>query len=189
MAHRILSRLRWWGDRWLLLLGCTFLFLALILAAIDQVPTMISVVYIAVVFFAIHGIVAAYCHLPIEERHSSFSRRFLRRAAVASVIGGSLLASLYWFLGWAPIGSLPDIAVRHFAKLDYIPSAFALLLPIEWRSGFHQYFRYSTYCFPGAFWWESLRYLRTAILAYTATLFLFICGVRLFGATVRGWRV
>jgi len=63
LLHPILERLRWWGNRPLLLLGCTFSCLALVLAAIDQIPTMIQVWYVALLFFAGHTVVFAYLHL------------------------------------------------------------------------------------------------------------------------------
>jgi hypothetical protein len=56
--------------------------------------------------------------------------------------------------------------------LDYIPAFLASLLPAGWGSGFHQHFPGGiTYCFPGPLWWESIRYLRSAIAAYTITFF------------------
>lgn len=79
----------------------------------------------------------------------------------------------------------PDMVLRVLPKLDFIPSVFALFLPIEWQSGVHRYFNRITYCFPGSYWWETMRYLRTAIPAYTITIFIAITLARLGSAVVQ----
>jgi hypothetical protein len=130
----------------------------------------------------------SYRHLPADDREAVFSRVFVRNAAIGSLAGATLLMCTYWFGGWKIRVPLPTIVLRNFAKLDFVPSLFSLLLPIELRSGFHQYVRSGTYCFPGPFWWESMRYLRTAIPAYAILFFLLACSARVVAANLRSVR-
>ncbi|HEY0143858.1 MAG TPA: hypothetical protein VGF48_23425 [Thermoanaerobaculia bacterium] len=79
-----------------------------------------------------------------------------------------------------------QLLARHWRKADFVPALFAQLLPTSWESGFHQYFRGSwTYCFPGPYWWESMRYLRAAIPGYFVTFFMISLLVRLVAVSVR----
>ena len=189
MMDAILDRCRWLGKRWLLLLGTVFGFLALVLAAIDQISAMIDMSAIALFFLGLSGVVAAYQHLPSAERERAFSKKSVWRAAVYSTLSGVAVASSFWFLSWFPWSRrVPSFIARYLIKLDWVPSLFSRVLPFAWRSGFHQYYRNTTYCFPGPFWWETMRYLRTAIIAYAFVFFLLACATRLVVATTRRWR-
>jgi len=181
----ILSRCRWWGNRWLLLVGTFMALLALVLAAIDQIAAMIDVGAIALFFFGLSGIVAVYQLLPPGDRATVFTKRFIRRAAVYSLVWASIVASAFWFAGWHVFERVPPWLLWVYPKVDFLPSAFSLVLPVGWRSGFHHYFRSATYCFPGPFWWESMRYLRTAIIAYAGLFFASSCAARLLVFVVR----
>lgn len=74
---------------------------------------------------------------------------------------------------------------HHWRKVDFVPALFAQLLPTSWESGFHQYFRGGTYCFPGPYWWESVRYLRAAIPGYFVAFFVAILLARLGAVSAR----
>jgi hypothetical protein len=91
--------------------------------------------------------------------------------AIVSIALATTVSCTFWFGGWKLNIPVPP---RYLVKLDFVPAAFSLVLPFAWRSGFHFYFRDITYCFPGPFWWESLRYLQTAIPAYFVTFFVMI---------------
>lgn len=105
--------------------------------------------------------------------------RSLRRAAIVSFVLATIVSCVFFFGGWLQwFASWPSFVVDHWPKLDLVPSAFSLLLPGAWRSGLHLYFQSGTYCFPGSMWWESMRYLRTAIPAYSIVFLLVILLVR-----------
>lgn len=96
-----------------------------------------------------------------------------RRALIVSVVSASAaFSSGYWSLmttpSWAVSTSLASVA----AALDFVPSLMSLLLPAGSRSGFHHFFRSGTYCFPGAPWWEAMRYYRTSVVAYSLLLYV-----------------
>jgi hypothetical protein len=146
----------------------------LALAAADRVDSARVAAIVSCVLGVVLAVLLSYRSLPPHERSRIASHRRLVRLGLLSVIAATLVASLFWVLSVVPIpGSVP-VRQSVFAVvrlLDLVPSAFSLLLPSGWRSGFHQYFRNMTYCFPGSFWWETLRYLRTAIPAYALALF------------------
>jgi hypothetical protein len=112
----------------------------------------------------------------MREAHSR-----LLRTALVSFAAATAVSCVYWFLCWRPLDvpfELQQFLTRHWRKADFIPSLFSLLLPLEWRSGLHLYFREITYCFPGPPGRESMRYLRTAIPAYTVVFFTTGVGIR-----------
>lgn len=140
--------------------------------------------FAAAVFVA--GIAAAfYRSLPSEDRAALLTRRAVRRSAFWSVSIAIAVSCTYWYAGWYTPALVPRFLYPYWRVADWIPSAFSLLLPGNWRSGFHQYFSYGTYCFPGEPWWESMRYLRAAIPAYGLTSFIALLGVRMAIAALR----
>jgi hypothetical protein len=117
---------------------------------------------------------AVYRSLPAAEQYSLYSRSFVRRVALGALLSAVIVSCFYWFGGWTtrPPEGVINIVAPGFRLLDFAPAMFAELLPVGWRSGFHQYFRDGlTYCFPGPFWWETMRYLRAAIPAYFIIFF------------------
>lgn len=98
--------------------------------------------------------------------------RAIRRTTIVSLVLAVVISCLYWFAPWwMPVDHLKrptdSFLLTHWRLIDFVPSLFAQLLPASWRSGFHRYFRDDgTYCFPGPFWRESMRYLLAAIPGY-----------------------
>ncbi|HYO78935.1 MAG TPA: hypothetical protein VE010_20905 [Thermoanaerobaculia bacterium] len=160
-------------------------FAALCLAAADALSLAVRVVIVAVIFMIAAALSAAYRNLPRHEQRRVLSQRTVARDVTVSAVLGIAIACTYWFGGWIPLRWAPDLVAWLWPKIDFIPSAFSLLLPIHWQSGFHHYFNDMTYCFPGPFWWETMRYLRTAIPAYAIMLFAVMTLVRLTRATFR----
>jgi hypothetical protein len=124
----------------------------------------------------------SYRQLPDDRKSALLSKTFVRRSALAALLAAILISSFYWFFGWIPL-DLPRSAYRMmapwFSKLDFIPSLFSLLLPDGWRSGFHRYFSGGmTYCFPGPFWWEAMRWFRVAIPGYFTFFMVALLAVR-----------
>lgn len=175
-----------WKDHKLLVLAGMLGVVALVFAALNLlVPTGWTIVSALVVMGAA-AVLKLYERLPENRRAALLSRRFLRRSATFSLLGATGLSCFYW-LGWLVPLDLPqsvfDVLVVVIPKLDYVPSLFSLMLPADWRSGFHQWFRGGTYCFPGPFWWETMRYLRAAIPGY----FLVFMGAALAFRFVRSF--
>jgi hypothetical protein len=185
----LLDRFRWWGDRPLISLAACFAFLALCLTAGDHIEAAGQLLSLAAVFGFISLGWWSYRRLPADGRQFVFSRAFVRNSFLGSFAGAALLTCTYWFAAWKVDLRLPAFILKNFGKLDFVPSAFSLLLPHGWRSNFHQYFRLSgTYCFPGPFWWESMRYFRAAIPAYGTAFLLLACLARLIAASIRSSR-
>ena len=180
-----LNRLRWWGNRPLVTLAAAGGILSLLSLAANEIDVAATVAVVALGFALASFAVWTYRRLPDCERTRTFSRQFVRNAALISVVSASLLCLTYWYAGWKLDLHLPAVLFRHYRDLDLIPSAFSLLLPVSFRSGFHQFFRNSTYCFPGPFWWESMRYLRTAIPSYSLVFFSLACAARIAIANLR----
>jgi hypothetical protein len=157
----------------------------------------LNLIRLAGVFFvgtlalvAIHLLLLLYLRLPEIDRAKVSSKRVIRRAALASVVLAVGLSCTYWYATWLlPLDHIPPASsflAEHWRKLDLIPAMFAQVLPASWQSGFHQYFRGGwTYCFPGPYWWESMRYLRAAIPGYSIVFFFGLLFVRLGVVRVR----
>jgi hypothetical protein len=110
----------------------------------------------------------AYDRVPRNERRLVFSPSLVRRnAAVSAVLAIALAVAIGSSVGSRCGGT--DVVLWLWPKLDFVPSVFSLLLPVQWQSGFHRYFNNITYCFPGPYRWE-MRYLRTAIPGYSLTI-------------------
>jgi hypothetical protein len=137
------------------------------------------------------GIAAVlYRSLPTREQHRPLSRELVKSTAITALLLAIGIRCAYWYGGWFWYDDLPaevqQFMVRHWRKLDLVPSLFSRLLPITWQSGFHQYFDDGmTYCFPGAYWWESMRYLRAAIPGYAVSFFFALLFVRMLWARLR----
>lgn len=97
------------------------------------------------------------------------------REVWGSIAVGATIASLYWFVALSSL-RLPEWLGTRWFWLDVVPSAFAwTFVPYDWQSHLHSFFRPGiTYCFPGPVCWETLRYLRTAIPAYSLLAFAMI---------------
>ena len=107
------------------------------------------------------------------------------RTAAISILAAIVISCASWFMGLLPLVRIPAAGLWLWRTLDIVPSAFALVLPVEWRSGFHQYFNGMTYCFPGTYWWETTRYLRTAIPAYALAFAVVIMLARFCSTALR----
>ncbi len=165
-------------------------FFGLVAAACNLVALAIYFFGASCAFLLGRGLLLMYRRLPEADQNALVSRRAVRRTAVASLLLAIVISSLYWYVGWwIPADRLAPATRQflflHWRKFDFIPAAFAQVLPGSWRSGFHQHFNHVTYCFPGPIWWESMRYLRAAIPGYALALFGCIIGARLLGAKVR----
>lgn len=160
-------------------------FAALVAADLNRLDIAATLVVLALLFASASLVGWAYRRLPEEHRAGTFSRAFIRTAGVVSLIVASSIATAYWFLGWKANLHLSPFLLRHYRDLDFIPATFAQLLPVTWRSGFHQFYGTGPYCFPGPFWWESMRYLRAAIPAYAVVFFALGCAGRLILANAR----
>lgn len=184
----MLDRMRWWGDRPFLLLACTAALVSLTLSAANEIAAAVPALRVAVALAVLHAVAHLFRGLPEQDRARFLTRGVIRRIAGLSLVGAAVVSCAYWFGGWVIGVEWPAFVLRHFRDLDFIPSAASLLLPPEWRSGFHQYFRNMTYCFPGPFWWESVRYLRTAIPAYWVVTAILLLIERLLIFSYRHWR-
>jgi hypothetical protein len=148
----------------------------------------------AVAFLALGLILLLYLRLPEPDRATVLSRQVIRRASVVSMTSAIAVSCGYWYATWwLPLDYVPPamqgFLADHWRTVDLIPALFAQLLPTSWQSGFHQYFRGGlTYCFPGPYWWESMRYLRAAIPGYSVVFFLGILLVRLGRCSLARWR-
>jgi hypothetical protein len=156
---------------------------ALVAAAVNRIE--LGALLIAAMMTAIAALVVvrAYQSLPSALRAQVVSARTMRARALWSFAVAVVISCAFWFGAWTP--SATPLRTAIWRTLDFIPSFFSTLLPSQWQSGFHLYFRDLTYCFPGPFWWESMRYLRTAIPAYTIALFATASLVRLLAGYVR----
>jgi hypothetical protein len=149
---------------------------------------------VAVACALIAALALAYHWLPEADRQNVLSRRTVRVTAVTSIILSVFVSCAYWYgTWWVPLRELPLPLVKflsdHWRKLDFVPALFAQLLPGSWQSGFHQYFHDTlTYCFPGPYWWESMRYLRASIPGYSLVFFTRGLVARLGAASVRRLR-
>ena len=170
---------RWWRTHKLLTASLVAAFAALCLAAANALPLAARALLAALALAAGGVIVEVFNGLPEEERRRVVSRRVVTRTAVRSTLAAIVVSCVCWFTGPMPLPWTPAITIGFGRKLDFIPAAFALLLPVEWRCGFHLYFANATYCFPGPFWWEITRYLRTAITAYALTFTVVVLFARL----------
>ena len=172
-------------------------FIALLAAACNLIALAI---YFAVALcgcLIVRALLLAYRQLPEHDQNALLSRRALRRTAGASILLAAGISCFYWYAAWwLRLDQLPPevrrFLVAHWRKLDFVPAVFSQLLPVSWQSGFHQYFNDMTYCFPGPYWWESMRYLRAAIPGYSLLLFICVGVVRLLarlliqsGSTIR----
>ena len=166
----------------------------LLLAALDLLALAGCLLAAAIGFLALRLVFFLYDRLPEADRTALFSRRFLRRAILASTILAVVVSCTYWYAAWyLPLDSLPlamrSFLLKHWSKGDFVPALFAQLLPSSWESGFHHYFDDGmTYCFPGSYWWESMRFLRAAIPGYFVAFFAAILLLRLGAASVHRLR-
>ena len=164
---------------------------ALLLAALNLIGLAGSLFAGAFGLLALHLLLLLYLRLPEVDRARVLSRRAIRRAILASVISAVGLSCTYWYATWwLPLNDVSPAMLAfvadHWRKVDLVPAMFARVLPTSWQSGFHQYFRGGlTYCFPGPYWWESLRYLRAAIPGYSVFFFFGILLVRLGAVSAR----
>jgi hypothetical protein len=130
--------------------------------AVDFALTSVRLGIVALLFAASYALRRPGLNAP----SAPLPRKTLLRAAVVSVVGAALLSNLYWFTA---VGALtaPAFLATYLDWLDFVPSFFsAWFVPWRWQSRLHASFQHGTYCFPGPFWWETQRYLRTAVLAY-----------------------
>jgi hypothetical protein len=174
----------WWRNHKLVACSLTAAFAALCLTAADALPQARQALVAALALAAAGGVREAYDRLPRNGRQFVLSQSVVIRNVVLSVVLAIATSCTYWFIGWLPLRWNPDVVLWLWPKLDFIPSAFSLLLPVEWQSGFHRYFNNITYCFPGPYGWETMRYLRTAILGYSLTIFIVVTLTRLGFAAV-----
>jgi hypothetical protein len=167
---------------------------ALLCAALNLLEPAGYLLLGAVACLALHLLFFLYLRLPEADRDSVLSRQVIRRTAVVSSLLAVGVSCTHWYAGWwFPLDDVPPrmhpFLAHHWRKLDLVPAIFAQLLPASWESGFHHYFRHpSTYCFPGAYWWESMRYLRAAIPGYFLAFFGMILLARLGAASARQMR-
>jgi hypothetical protein len=167
-------------------LASASLFAALLLAAFNAIALAGNALVVAAVFVVVGIVAATYRALPADDQTHLLSRKVMKSTAITSLLLAIGVSCVYWYAGWMVFSpELLPIIAPHWAKLDFIPSVFSLLLPAGWQSGFHRYFNDMTYCFPGPYWWESMRYLRTAIPGYGVTFFLTLPLARLLWVTVR----
>jgi hypothetical protein len=151
--------LRWSRNHKLVACSLTAAFFALCLAAADALPQAGEALLASLALAAVGVVREAYDRLPARGRQLVFSRSVVIKNSVVSVVLAIAISCTYWFVGWFPLRWSPDVVRWLWPKLDFIPSAFSLLLPVEWQSGFHRYFNNMTYGFPGPYWWETTRYL------------------------------
>jgi hypothetical protein len=178
------------ATRTFLALSFAAALLALAFATFNAIELAGQALVAAMPLAACAGIAAIYPRLPEDARHALWARCSLRRAAIASLALAILISCTYWFVGYYPwdVKRWPRFMLEHWGDLDYVPSAFALLLPTGWKSGFHRYFTGRiTYCFPGPPWWETMRYLRAAIPGYFLFFFVTIAFARLGFHTIIRW--
>jgi len=141
--------------------------------------------------FTLRLLLFLYIRLPDADRNKVVSRQVIRRTVAVSSVLAVAVSCAYWYgTWWLPLDDMPpemlQLLARHWRKADFVPALFAQLLPTSWESGFHQYFRGGwTYCFPGPYWWESMRYLRAAIPGYFVAFFVTFLLVRLVAVSVR----
>jgi len=72
-------------------------------------------------------IAALYDRLPDDSKVSFWSRTYLRRTVMLSLIIAVVVSAGYWFLGWVPMDLSPTMIralAAWFPKLDFIPSSF-----------------------------------------------------------------
>ena len=173
----------------LAVLAGSALLVVLFFAALDLLVPAAWAAVVAAALLVLAGITALYRALPEDGRELVLSRRAVRSSATAALLLGVIVSCGFWYSSWVPFDSMPagvqKLMLAVWPPLDLIPSTFSLALPGGWRSGFHQYFNDVTYCFPGPFWWESMRYLRAAIPAYAVTFFATLLLARLLWATGR----
>lgn len=163
-------------------------FAALVAAAMNRIQLGAFLIAAMLAVIAALVVVRAYQSLSKELQAQVVSARAMRTRALWSFAVAVVISCAFWFGAWSP-SATPYLPNAMWGALDFIPSFFATLLPPQWRSGFHLYFRGSTYCFPGSFSWESMRYLRTAIPAYTIAFFAGASLMRLLSAYARNSRL
>lgn len=164
--------------------------LALLCAALNSIALAGLFLVAAIAALLLHLLQIAYRRLPEADRAALLSRRAVRSTAVISLLAAIGVSCVYWYAMWLPLDRQASPMVlmlsHHWQKLDFIPALFAQLLPSSLRSPFHQYVGDNmTYCFPGPYWWESMRFLRAAIPGYFVAFFAAILAGRLGAALVR----
>lgn len=169
---------QWWVTHKLIACALAAAFAALCLAAADAMSTAGRAVVVAVAFALAAALRTAYRNLPPDLQRRVLSRPTVKRDLLLSTMLAIAVGCTYWFAGWIPVRSTLEFVAWLWPKLDVVPSVFAQLLPVGWKSGFHRYFNRMTYCFPGPFWWETMRYLRAAIPGYAVTFFVTFTFVR-----------
>jgi hypothetical protein len=98
------------------------------------------------------------------------SRRELLWQVVFAIGIGAAISATYWFVPISRI-QLPDEIAARWRWLDFVPSLFAVLFVPSPMQSHYSFFRPdATDCFPGPLWWESLIYLRNAIVAYAVLI-------------------
>lgn len=176
------ARTRWVsGSRRLFATAAALSTFSLGSAALNRIETAGWFLRVSVAALLVAGLHWCYQRLPADGRAALLSRRFLKNSAIVSLVAATLFSTFYWFVGWMPLDlDLPLGVHAAIARLDFIPSLFSVLLPSGWRSGLHQYFRGGiTYCFPGPFWWETMRWMRAAIPGYYLTFMAASFGFRI----------
>jgi hypothetical protein len=166
--HSSHTDLQWWLTH--KLVGCALAaaFASLCLAAANALSLAGRAAIVAVGCVIAAALQWVYRNLPPHEQRRVLSPRTVARDLLVSTGLGIAVASAYWFGSWVPVRT-PQFVDWLWLRLDFVPALFAQLLPVDWQSGFHRHFNRSTYCFPGPFWWETMRYLRVAIPGYVLT--------------------
>jgi hypothetical protein len=176
-------RIDWtWSDHRFLAIAVLLALASLTSAAMNRLQAAGWLLVAMAGALLLAGVLRTYRHLPADRKGALLSPRFVRRSALAALLAAILVSSFYWFFWFLPLGlprSVYPLMMPLFSKLDFIPAVFSLLLPVGWRSGLHQYFRGGlTYCFPGPFWWEAMRWFRVAIPGYFTFFMAVSIGVR-----------
>lgn len=86
------------------------------------------------------------------------------------VVSPLFLAALSFCLGFMPSMPKATWTGSLFTALDTPISALNVVLPAQLRSGLARRFLNGTYCFPGPFWYESLRYMAVGFVSYLLLL-------------------
>jgi hypothetical protein len=98
-------------------------------------------------------------------------RRAWHARFTALVVCALGVSAVYWAgVLSTPAADLPRRIISAFVACDLTPSLLSHVLSYSARSGFHWFFRNSTYRFPGPPGIEALRYFRTAVPAHVVVL-------------------
>jgi hypothetical protein len=157
---------------------------ALTFAAFDWLLLAAAAAIVTAIVLITSPAMAAIRALPRDARSGLIDTKLVRNAAIL----GTVLSCVHW-AGWIPMNlQIPSPLRRAWRLLDFVPSCFAQILPLEVQSGLHQYFRHGTYCFPGEVWWETTRYLRTAVPANTISAIALLVSLRVIRSIAKHHR-